>query len=163
LFSAAPRNIGVRLSGREDALLVGCRDRLLSAERGNRLRDFLALSREQLWECDAQFNLTWHSPDEAAPLEACSTLCAFVSGQARIRDLDGRPLVDGRTLRCLLDRRERFSQCVVQCQRHATPRYLELAGIPQWSAGGRFLGYRGTTRDRTEWIRLWQASDCAPS
>jgi hypothetical protein len=48
---------------------------------------------------------------------------------------------------------------MVRCPQHDSARFLELSGVPQWSATGSFTGYRGTLSDRTEWVQLWHADE----
>jgi GAF domain len=107
----------------------------LLAERESRMRDFLSVSREQLWECDASAAVTWCSPLHDDMLErGCPVACALEHINAPLGPLEGEAPADDEMRQSLLARRERFVQRVPHCNQHTSARPLE------------FLGYRGTLR-----------------
>ena len=142
------------------------RGRLQSRRNDGRLSDYLALSRQQMWECDDQLAVTWCSPVHSEVMaRAESTMHQLIRSDAKLLDPDGRPLPTGDTLTTLLLRRQLFWRCVVRCEAGDTVRFMEVSGVSLWSATGRFLGHRGILADRTDWIRTCRTrnADTAPS
>lgn len=116
-------------------------------ERDSRLRDFLGLVREQLWECDADYAMTWHSPPHDGVLASgCSAACVLGNINGLLQTADAAPQAQGETLKSLLARREAFVQRLPACPLHPPAAALELAGVPLWNRAGAFLGYRGALR-----------------
>lgn len=138
-LAALAQSVGLWLDNRQGQALI--------AERDSRLRDFLALVREQLWECDADCAMTWCSPPHEGVLASgCSAACVLGNIDAPLEETDAAPRVQGGTLKSLLARREGFVQRLPPCPQHPPAAALELAGMPRWSRAGAFLGYRGTLR-----------------
>ena len=134
--------------------------RLQSRRSDARLIDFLALSRQHMWECDDQLAITWCSTQHSEDMSrAASAIHQMIRSDAKLLDPDGRLLPTGDTLSTLLLRRQPYWRCVVRGEDSGTVRFIEISGVSLWSSTGRFLGHRGLVTNRTDWIRSGRTRD----
>jgi PAS domain S-box-containing protein len=134
--------INIDVHGRKTAELA-------LAETQARYRSLTALSQHSYWETDPAHRLTGES-DAAAIIAALP-----------VAEQIGKPLWDApsiipdeagwRELRLKFDRHEPFAHFEVSRRvNDGSERHHVLSGEPRYGRGGRFLGYRGFSRDVTD-------------
>ena len=103
-----------------------------------------------LWETDGQHHIAWMS-------------CAYGNQPALPEPwILGQPMADGlvqetpdtpfgkrSTLHQLFERKLGFARALVQCEIAGVQRYFSHSAVGRRDASGRWLGYRGITRDST--------------
>jgi signal transduction histidine kinase/ActR/RegA family two-component response regulator len=70
-----------------------------------------------------------------------------------ILDALGRPVAPSQSLTQILDQRAPF-RVVTSMLRASGERLVARSGIPRFTVAGTFIGYRGTSRDATERVRI---------
>ncbi len=119
------------------------------AERARaRMADFAEMATDWFWEADADGNLTYLSePFEAATGESVASRI----GSARLdlsRELDPDNSHWDAHLAAVADRRP-FRDFVMTVRWPRGTKHLSVSGNPIIGVDGRYMGYRGTTRDVT--------------
>lgn len=160
LVSAQPG----RLQG-EDIMVVTMHDiterKLLEAQRNAaevalraseaKFRALTELSSDWYWEQDAQFRFTSYSTEfRTSPTQTFQVL-----GKTRW-EMHGEPMDETwDEHRARLDRHEEFRGKLFRYERLNRPvRYVAISGAPVFDEAGKFAGYRGTSTDVTERVRL---------
>ncbi len=115
-----------------------------------RFRDYAETASDWYWETDSEHRFSYVSDRIRAYLDP-----QHLIGRRRTDvALDkGEDAAKWREHLALLDRHEAFSDFVYRYDARREGRYCCLSGKPLFDDSGRFLGYRGTTRDVTEIIR----------
>jgi two-component system cell cycle sensor histidine kinase PleC len=113
-----------------------------------RMADFADASNDWFWEADPDGNLTYLSApsEQATGLTVASRMGALRLDITRALDPDN-PNWDEH-LKAIADRRP-FRDFVMTLRVANGVKHLSVSGKPVFDAAGRFLGYRGTTRDVT--------------
>jgi signal transduction histidine kinase len=120
-----------------------------AAGEGDRLRAFAEIGSDWFWEKDAQLRFTYMSDGIDGPASVFAA--DFIGRRIDEVKLPGFDEVDWRPLLSALAQRAPFRDFRF-IRRTSGPigiRYLAVSGVPVFDAGGSFLGYRGTGRDRT--------------
>lgn len=138
----------LRLHREADALRAA-RTALEESER--RFRDFAESTSDWLWETDSDFRFTWVSD---AVRRRFGFDPSWLLGKTRVEiaaSEAGRRAAEH--LHAIMDRRESFRD-LDYCGRSPTgEHWLRISGKPIFDEAGRFVGYRGTGRDVTEFKR----------
>jgi len=115
-----------------------------------RFRDYAETASDWYWETDSEHRFSYVSDRIRAFLDP-----QHMIGRRRtdIALDQGDDPEKWREHLALLDRHEAFSDFVYRYDARREGRYCCLSGKPLFDESGRFLGYRGTTRDVTEIIR----------
>lgn len=142
----------------------GLSNQLRESER--RFRDFAKASGDWFWETDPDHRMSWLSKSVATAL---GTPADWHIGKRR-RDMYATHLmsdadsIDEHEAR--LDRHETFNDFEYPRQTPGGVRWIRTSGVPRFDEKGRFLGYRGSARDITDFIdakaRLKDAADALP-
>ncbi len=133
---------------RQTAKLATAADALRDSEA--RFRDFARTSSDWFWETDEQHRFTFVSDE----IRSFGQDPSDRIGRRRQELATDRPedmrLWDEHY--AVLDRHEPFRNFVYARKVGGPERMVSISGNPIFDASGRFLGYRGTTRDVTEEI-----------
>ncbi|MED5617672.1 GAF domain-containing sensor histidine kinase [Ideonella sp. BN130291] len=128
----------------------------LRQQEAQRSMEFARISGDWLWETDAQGHYEWLW---GASFERKTGLAPErLEGQpvlgGPIVDWLGAPVEPPDTFEAVLHRQETFSALLVQVDVSGHRLIVARAGEPHHGADGRFLGYRGSSRDVTAQIEL---------
>jgi PAS domain S-box-containing protein len=128
-----------------------------SEDNTQRLRSLAAISADWYWEQDCEHRFTgFYTEQSTGKLDAA--VLDFSVGSYRW-DLSGiTPLgMSWEAHRAVLDARQPFRNFEYRRELQGQPpRYFSISGVPLFDGNGRFIGYRGTTRDISESKRAEQ-------
>lgn len=140
-----------------DLLRTAEQRRALHAERA-RLHDLARASGDWMWETDRELRYRWISGDfEALTGLYAADLIGVAIEDAAVLDDDGRARAGGLSLHALLHRRDPLRRVLTA---KTTPRGLLMisrSAVPVLDVAGRFVGWRGTSRDVSAAVRARQA------
>ncbi|WP_411879653.1 PAS domain S-box protein [Polaromonas sp. YR568] len=128
-----------------------------SEDNAQRLRSLAAISADWYWEQDCDHRFTgFYTEQDTGKLDAA----VLESAVGRYRwDLSGiTPLgMSWDEHRAVLDARQPFRDFEYMRELEGQSlRYFSISGVPLFDGNGRFIGYRGTTRDISESKRAEQ-------
>ena len=114
------------------------------AESQHRFRDFAEIGADWYWEADAEYRFTWFSID--------TPRLRRMLGARRWDVGDDYPgLTDWSVVRSRVIEREAFQELDVAVKgMDGAPMWISTSGKPLFDADGRYIGYRGVTRDVTK-------------
>ena len=113
-----------------------------------RLQDFVATASDMTWETDGDHRISYLSTHQPGLDDKARGRI----GRSRWEMADDKleEAAKWREHLAVLARREPFRDFVYRSSfLHDAPRYMSVSGQPRFDAQGRFVGYRGTTRDVT--------------
>jgi len=127
---------------------VEANQRLQASEE--RFRDYAETASDWYWETDSEHRFTYISN----PIRAFGVDPEKLIGKRRIDGaLDGADKKKWRAHLACLEHHEPFSDFVYRYSGSGGTRYSSPSGKPLFAADGKFLGYRGSSRDVTRMIR----------
>jgi PAS domain S-box-containing protein len=119
-------------------------------------RDVIAISADWYWEQDAELRFTYFtSPEMAAAGMSDATYAGRTRWDSPHHSVSAAQWAEHRAA---LERREPFRDFVVGRYRDdGSECFVAISGRPHFDDAGRFLGYRGISRDVTALVRAEQA------
>lgn len=128
-----------------------------SEDNAQRLRSLAAISADWYWEQDCEHRFTgFYTEQGTGKLDAA--VLDFAVGRYRWELSGVMPLgMSWDEHRAVLDARQPFRDFEYMRELEGqSPRYFSISGVPLFDGDGRFIGYRGTTRDISESKRAEQ-------
>jgi PAS domain S-box-containing protein len=128
-----------------------------SEDNAQRLRSLAAISADWYWEQDCEHRFTgFYTEQSTGKLDAA--VLDFAIGRYRWELSGVMPLaMSWDEHRAVLDARQPFRDFEYMRELEGqSPRYFSISGVPLFDGNGRFIGYRGTTRDISESKRAEQ-------
>jgi signal transduction histidine kinase/ActR/RegA family two-component response regulator len=141
------------LAGLVSEVLAARHERVLRRAHERRAADLARASGDWAWETDAEHRYHWLSSNFE---EQTGTTAAFWIGQ-RVRPrvlLDGwgDPLPSRQTIEDLLMAQQPFSGAMFDTTMLGRHRVISVSAVPLRDDSGRFLGFRGLTKDVTQQV-----------
>lgn len=157
VIDTQPRELGIEacealqeLGAAASAMLSERRNRVVSAEQQRRLTEFAMVGGDWLWETDARHCIVWMScaygnrPALPEPWVLGQPMDDGVLVQPR-----GDACADRNTLHGLFETKLGFARALVQSEIEGEQRYFSHSAVSRLDSSGRWIGYRGITRDST--------------
>lgn len=147
------------LAGLVAEVLRARHERVLRQQTQRRAADLAAASGDWAWETDAEHRYHWLSSN--FELRTGTRPADWIGRRVNplpLLDPLGDPLQPVQTFLALLQRQQRFSNACIDTAQLGDCRVLSISAAPLHDDGGRFLGFRGITKDVTQQVQTQRAA-----
>ena len=135
------------------AALLRARAELQTAHtEAERLRDAGSVASDWLWETDVEGRVTWMS-DAVSARTGLPPVLAVGRRPLDLNRLDPRHAAAWQAYQRCREARQPFRDLVLERDTPDGPITVSASGVPRFAADGRFLGYRGASRNVTAELR----------
>jgi len=147
------------LAGLVAELLRARHERVLRQQTQRRAADLAAASGDWAWETDAEHRYHWLSSN--FELRTGTRPAHWIGKRVNplpLLDAFGDPVEPLQTFLALMQQQQRFTNACIDTSQLGDCRMLSISAAPMVDEAGRFIGFRGITKDVTQQVQTQRAA-----